>query len=364
MGVDQWLNNLGFAQYAQVFAENDIDFSVLAGLTDSDLKELGVGSLGHRKRMLAAIQQLQSGSPPIVPKRPDSATVERRQVTILFADLCGFTSPSRSLDPEEVRELVARFTAQVDGIVAGYGGMIDKHIGDAVMALFGAPRAHDDDPLRAARAALDIHAALARMNDASRQTMQAHIGIASGEVVAGTLSRGEAHDYTVLGDSVNLAARLVALAGPGQTFLSEVVYRALSDRGICEPLGQTEVKGFDAPVRIWRLASLSGDSAQANRSAFVGRATELDQFRGVLAATVARRRGQVLYVRGEAGIGKTRLVDEMRRLAEVNGFTAHRGLVLDFGVARGQDTIRALVLSLVGLLPASGAEARQQKADD
>jgi class 3 adenylate cyclase/tetratricopeptide (TPR) repeat protein len=364
MSVEQWLNNLGFAQYARVFAENDIDFSVLAGLTDADLKELGVGSLGHRKRLLAAIQQLQSASPQTALQTPASATGERRQVTILFADLCGFTTLSRSLDPEEIHELVARFTAQVDGIVAGYGGTIDKHIGDAVMALFGAPRAHDDDPLRAARAALDIHAALARMNDASGQAMQAHIGIASGEVVAGTLSRGEAHDYTVLGDSVNLAARLVALAGPGQTFLSEGVYRALSDRGICEPLGQTEVKGFDAPVRIWRLASLSGDTAPANRSAFVGRAAELDQFKGVLAATVARRRGQVLYVRGEAGIGKTRLVDEMRRLAEVNGFTAHRGLVLDFGVARGQDTIRALVLSLVGLSSASTSEAKQQRADD
>jgi class 3 adenylate cyclase/tetratricopeptide (TPR) repeat protein len=364
MSVDQWLNDLGFAQYARAFAENDIDFSVLAGLTESDLKELGVGSLGHRKRLLAAIQQLQSASPQSTPKSADSAPGERRQVTILFADLCGFTTLSRSLDPEEIRELVARFTAQVDGIVAGYGGMVDKHIGDAVMALFGAPRAHDDDPLRAARAALDIHAALARMNDASREAMQAHIGIASGEVVAGTLSRGEAHDYTVLGDSVNLAARLVALAGPGQTFLSERVYRALSDRGICEPLGETEVKGFDAPVRIWRLDSLSGDPAPANRSTFVGRAAELDQFRGVLAATVARKRGQILYVRGEAGIGKTRLVDEMRRLAEANGFAAHRGLVLDFGVARGQDAIRALVLSLVGLSAASDSEARQQRAED
>src|SRR3984893_14824435 len=208
MGVDQWLDNLGFAQYARAFVENDIDFGVLAGLTDADLKELGVGSLGHRKRLLAAIQQLQSASPQGALQTPASATGERRQVTILFADLCGFTSLSRSLDPEEIREVVARFTARVDGIVAGYGGTIDKHIGDAVMALFGAPRAHDDDPLRAARAALDIHAALARMNDASRQTMQAHIGIASGDVVAGTLSRGETHDYTVLGDSVNLAARL------------------------------------------------------------------------------------------------------------------------------------------------------------
>ena len=263
MGVEQWLRDLGLAQYAQAFAKNDIDFDVLARLTDSDLKELGVGSLGHRKRLLAAIDELRSASSPKTSRFPDRASGERRQVTILFADLCGFTTLSRSLDPEEIRELVARFTAQVDGIVVGYGGTVDKHIGDAVMALFGAPRAHDDDPLRAVRAALDIHAALARTTEASSRALQAHVGIASGEVVAGTLSRVEAHDYTVLGNSVNLAARLVALAGPGETLLSEAVYRALADRATCETLGETEVKGLDAPVRIWRLGGLSSDAAPA-----------------------------------------------------------------------------------------------------
>jgi class 3 adenylate cyclase len=98
---------------------------------------------------------------------------------------------------------------------------IDKHIGDAVMALFGAPRAHDDDPIRAARAALDVHQALNRLNETGTRPIQAHIGIASGEVVASTISRADAQDYTVLGDSVNLAARLVAAAGPGETLLSD-----------------------------------------------------------------------------------------------------------------------------------------------
>ncbi|WP_027552785.1 adenylate/guanylate cyclase domain-containing protein [Bradyrhizobium sp. Cp5.3] len=364
MAVEQWLRNLGLAQYAEAFAENDIDFDVLSGLTEADLKELGVASLGHRKRLLAAISELQSASPSNVSSTVDRTAGERRQVTILFADLCGFTTLSRSLDPEEIRELVARFTAQVDGIVISYGGTVDKHIGDAVMALFGAPRAHDDDSLRAARAALDVHTALARISDASFRPLQAHVGIASGEVVAGTLSRVEAHDYTVLGDSVNLAARLVALAGAGETLLSEGVYRALSDRALCEALGETDVKGFDAPVRIWRLVGLSADPASAHRSAFVGRVAELEQFKGILAATVARRSGQIVYVRGEAGIGKTRLVEEMRRIADANGFTAHRGLVLDFGVGKGQDAVRALLVSLLGLSPASGSEARLQRVDD
>jgi class 3 adenylate cyclase/tetratricopeptide (TPR) repeat protein len=364
MTVEQWLRNLGLPQYVQAFAENDIDSGVLDTLTEADLKELGVASLGHRKRLLAAIRERQAGSPSEAPPPANRAGGERRQVTILFADLCGFTSLSRTLDPEEVRELVARFTAQVDGVVVGYGGTVDKHIGDAVMALFGAPRAHDDDCLRAARAALDIHTALARISDGSSRPLQAHIGIASGEVVAGTLSRVETHDYTVLGDSVNLAARLVALAKAGETLLAEAVHRDLSDRALCEPLGETTVKGFDEPIRVWRLVGLSTDTTPAHRSAFVGRVAELEQFKGILAATVARRSGQIVYVRGEAGIGKTRLVEEMRRIAETSGFTAHRGLVLDFGVGKGQDAIRSLLLSLLGLPPASADEARLRRIDE
>ncbi|MFL6795920.1 MAG: ATP-binding protein [Xanthobacteraceae bacterium] len=231
------------------------------------------------------------------------------------------------------------------------------------MAVFGAPRAHDDDPLRAARAALDIHAALARTGDQSIRGLKAHIGIATGEVVAGTLSRVDAEDYTVLGDSVNLAARLVALAGPDETLLSDSVYRALFGRAICDALGQTELKGIAVPVRVWRLQGLPVEPATASRSAFVGRVAELEQFKGLLAARLARGSGQILYMRGEAGIGKTRLVEEMRRFAEASGFTAHRGLVLDFGVGKGQDAIRALILSLLGLLSASGAASKQREAE-
>src|SRR5262249_14595893 len=191
------------AQYARRFAENDVDASILAQLSDADLKELGVTSLGHRKKLLAAIAALATApSPPAASTAALEAGGERREVTVLFADLSGFTALAQRLDPEELRDLVARYTRLVDGIVADFGGTVDKHIGDAVMALFGAPIAHDDDPLRAARAALEIHEALARLGESLGRRLEAHIGIASGEVVAGALGRGAAQDYTVLGDSV------------------------------------------------------------------------------------------------------------------------------------------------------------------
>jgi class 3 adenylate cyclase/tetratricopeptide (TPR) repeat protein len=347
-----------------VGAENDIDFDVLAKLTDADLKELGVGSLGHRKRLLAAIAELKSQPERRLQSLSTSAGGERRRVTILFADLCGFTALSRSLDPEEIRDVVSRFTTLVDSIVVNYGGSIDKHIGDAVMALFGAPRAHDDDPLRAARAALDIHSALPRIADETRPPLKAHIGVASGEVVAGKLGRGDAHDYTILGDSVNLAARLVAMADPGETLLSDRVHRALGGHGVCEPLGEANVKGFEAPIPVWRLQGLSSEPGPSNRSSFVGRTAELEQFKEIVAATIARRSGHVIYVRGEAGIGKTRLVEEMRRIADASGFSTHRGHVLDFGVVKEQSALRALLFGLVGLPPGSDPEAREQKVVD
>jgi class 3 adenylate cyclase/tetratricopeptide (TPR) repeat protein len=368
MDVGIWLETLGLGQYARAFAENDVDFAVLAQLTDADLKELGVTSLGHRKRLLTAIAGVATPAAFATPApraAPTASTPsgERRQVTILFADLCGFTALSQTLDPEELSDLLGRYTRLVDDLVGRYGGTVDKHIGDAVMALFGAPVAHDDDPLRAAHVALHIHEALGQLGEGGGRPLQAHVGIASGEVVAGMRGRAEGHDYTVLGDSVNLASRLVGAAGAGQTLISEGVHRALLGRGICDALGQMQFKGIDGPVRVWSLRGLSGEPALASRSPFVGRAAELEQFKGSLGACSNGRAGQLVYVRGEAGIGKTRLVEAMRGLAEAQGFAVHRGLVLDFGVGKGRDAIGAILRSLLGLAPGAEVEERQAAAE-
>lgn len=360
MDIAEWLETLGLGEYARAFADNHIDFAVLGELTDGDLKELGITSLGHRKRLLAGIAVRSAPQASARPAATEAA--ERRQVTILFADLSNFTALSRSLDPEELRELVGKFTALVDGVIVDYGGTVDKHIGDAVMALFGAPIAHDDDPLRAARAALEIHEALRRWRETAAVAVQAHIGIASGEVVAGTIDRAGTRDYTVLGESVNLAARLVAAAGSGETLISDDVHHALAGRASADSLGEMRFKGIEAPLRVWRLRAMAGETS-GSRSPFVGRDAELGQFKGILANARARRRGHVVYVRGEAGIGKTRLAEEMRRMAEGEGFVSHRSLVLDFGVGKGQDPIRALLRDLLGLSSTSSTAEREAAAD-
>jgi len=226
MDLGVWLECRGFGQYAEAFAENDIDEETLGGLTDEDLKELGVASLGHRKKLLAAIQRLSEAEElPEVTAAPSPALEgERRQVSVLFADLVGYTKLSRQLGAEETHAVLNHYFEAVDDIVGNYNGTIDKHIGDAVMAVFGAPIAHDNDPLRAVRAAFDIHKAMTELSERLRQDLQSHIGIASGQVVASGTGSKAHREYTVTGDSVNLASRLVELADSGQTIVSDAVW--------------------------------------------------------------------------------------------------------------------------------------------
>ena len=282
---------------------------------------------------------------------------------MLFADLSGYTQLSAALDAEELHGVMARIFAAIDGVVENFGGTVDKHIGDAVMALFGAPIAHDDDPLRAVRAALDIHHAMAALSDELGRSLAVHIGVASGSVVAGGVGQDARGEYTVLGDSVNLASRLDEMAAPNETLISDAVKRSVADDVDCEALGDVAVRGLDAPVRAWRVRALKVGVEQAARSAFVGRRAELRQFIGAVEACRESGHGEVVVVRGEAGMGKTRLVEEFTAIAADRGFAPHRGLVLDFGVGKGQDAVRAIVRSLLGIAPGSGKEIRGKAAD-
>jgi class 3 adenylate cyclase len=275
-------------------------------------------------------------------------------VTVLFGDLTGFTSLSEGIDPEETHALLNRYFQTVDEIVRTYGGTIDKHIGDGLMAVFGAPVAHSNDPERAMRTALDIHSALAKM----QPPLTAHIGIASGTVVASGMGSDAHREYTVIGDSVNLAARLQDRAGAGETLISDAVFNASNGLFESESLGEVEIKGLAEPVAVWRLIGFSEDEDDDGQLPFVGRRAEVAQFTGALDTCLSHGVGQTFLVRGEAGIGKTRLLREYRRLATEYGFEWHGGLVLDFGGGRGLGAIASVVRSILGIGSDADNEAK------
>jgi class 3 adenylate cyclase len=197
MNIGDWLDGLGLGHYAEVFRENAIDAEVLTELSDEDFATMGV-LLGHRKKLLKAIallsQTAELGTEDARPTDPEPAAGgERRQVTVLFADLSGFSKLSSELDAEEVHILLNRYFTLLDGLIEGFGGRVDKHIGDAVMAVYGAPVAHGNDPERAVRTACEIHTAMHGLSAEVGRKLQAHIGIASGQVLAsGTRGRADA----------------------------------------------------------------------------------------------------------------------------------------------------------------------------
>ncbi len=308
------------------------------------------GGCGHR---LGAGDAASKAKAPA--SRPATADGERRQVTVLFCDLAGYTRLTNELGAEAVHDLTDRFFSLVDGLIERFGGTIDKHIGDCAMAVFGAPVAHGNDPERAVRAALAIQDAMPDLSRELGLDLKVHIGIASGQVVA---SGGAGHrTYSITGDSVNLASRLTDAAAAGIILISDGVRHMLRPGFSFDQAGSLAVKGLAEPVTAWRLIGLV-EVAREDRP-FVGRRVELAGFRDALIACRTSRAGQTVVVRGEAGIGKTRLIEEFQAQAAAEGFACHTGLVLDFGAGTGQDAIRALMRSLFGLRAGSEPAARQ-----
>jgi class 3 adenylate cyclase/tetratricopeptide (TPR) repeat protein len=356
MDIVAWLTDLGLERYAEQFAANEIDEKILRDLSGEDLKELGVSALGHRKKLLLAIAELGKFSSEAGPTAAAVTDGTRRQVTVLFADISGFTQLSNELGAEATHDLLNRYFGVVDRIVEGYGGTIDKHIGDNVMAVFGAPRAHTDDPERAVRAACEIHESVSRLGNGVSVALSVHIGIASGQVVASGTGSDAHREYTITGDSVNLASRLQDVAQAGETWVSEAVQRAVGKMATCEPMVEIAIKGFAQPVRAGRLVGLRSELGEGESTPFVGRRSEVGQFTSILMSCRDTGNGQTIYIRGDAGIGKTRLIAELKRLAEEQGFACHTGLFLDFGVAKGQDAIRSIVRSVLNIAPGSGVK--------
>jgi class 3 adenylate cyclase len=248
MDLSGWLHSLGLQQYEGAFRENAVGPDLLPKLTADDLRELGVTLVGHRRILLDAIAALRADTQssegrtdPRMPPSPADATGERRQGTVLFADLAGYTSLGQQLDSEDVHALLEQFFGCADHAIEEHGGRIDKHIGDCAMGVFGAPIAYGNDAERAARAALVIQAAIPEISARVGRNIGVHIGISGGQVVASRTGSDSHREYTVTGETVNLASRLITTAGPGDILISDETRVALGERFDCAEAGQLTI---------------------------------------------------------------------------------------------------------------------------
>jgi class 3 adenylate cyclase len=298
--IADWLKKLGMSEYAQCFADNRIDFSVLPELTDQHLKDLGI-ALGDRLKLLRAIREIadtipaslqpvateltsterRQPAPILAVATPPSisaaaeATGERRYLTVMFCDLVGSTSISAGLDAEEWRDLVGAYLDAASAAVTEMGGHVAKKLGDGLMVLFGYPVAQENDAERAARAALSIQRALAEVNrksaDAGKPALNARIGIEIGPVVVD--AAGE-----IYGDAPNIAARMQALAEPGTVVVTTRVQHQVAGLFVVEERGSHELKGVPEPVTLYRIARASGGGHRARQrhlTPLVGRDEEI-----------------------------------------------------------------------------------------
>jgi class 3 adenylate cyclase len=320
MDVGGWLRRLGLEQYEASFRENKIDDTVLPRLTAEDLKDLGVGFVGHRRKLLDAIAALRAQesapTPPLSEAPPATGnaamdTAERRQVTVMFSDLVGSTALSARLDPEDLREVISAYQRCVAETVRRYDGFVAKYMGDGVLIYFGYPRAHEDDAERAVRAGLELIAAVTAVK--SPVPLQSRVGIATGLVVVGDLiGSGASQEQAIVGDTPNLAARLQGVAEPDSVVVAESTRKLVGGLFELEDLRPQELKGISGPVRAsvaLRPASVEGRFEAMHGSGLtdlVGREEELDLLLRRWSKAKSGE-GQVVLLSGEAGIGKSRI---------------------------------------------------------
>ncbi len=329
-----WLTEIGLESYANVLAHNEVDFDVLAALTEADLQALGL-PVGARKRFLQAIAKLdgqeaalpalrQTAAPLIASPAPSAASElaagERRQLTVMFCDLVRSTALSEKLDPEELRALLHDYRTQCGNVIARYEGFVARYVGDGILTYFGWPKAHEEDAERALRAALDIVQAL--KGASSTERLSVRIGIATGAVVVGQQTGVGDQAKLAVGSTPNLAARLQGLAAADQIIVAASTRRLVGNSFELLDLGEHELKGISEPVHAWRVIALSA-AASRFEAATQGWVTPLvarEQELGLLLdrwQQAQEGEGQVVLLSGEPGIGKSRILSVLHeRLAD------------------------------------------------
>jgi len=310
-----WLESLGLGDYAKAFEANRIDTHILPHLTEQDLVDLGL-PIGPRRKILVAIRALSESASTPVPARALSHGVERRQITVMFCDLVGSTTLSTTLDAEDLRRVMQAYQQAAGAVIKRYAGHVAQYLGDGVMTYFGWPTAHEDDAERAVRVGLAIVEAVSSL--AMPVPLNVRVGIASGSVVIGDTGDGDASvPKLAVGETPNLAARLQALANPGEIVIAASTRRLIGATFDLLDLGAQLLKGFSEPVHAWRATGIAATAGRfeaahgARFTPFIGRETELsllnERWR-----QAKDREGQVVLLCGEPGIGKSRLTQVLR----------------------------------------------------
>ena len=314
-GVAEWLASIGLEEYAELFADNDIDLEVVRELTEQDLKELGV-SLGHRRKILRSASELGAGA---AAKRhtadqslsPDNP--ERRQLTVMFCDLVGSAILAARLDVEDFRRVVLTYNTRVTDVIHEHKGKIAAYMGDGVLAYFGYPQADEDNTEQAIRAGLALVDTIANLRTDVKAELKARIGIATGVVVVGDLiGDGGAWERPILGETTNLAARLQSFAEPGTVLIDENSHQLAGGHFIYRDLGRRAVKGWAEQIPVWQVLGRSSVESRfealhnSELPPLFGREEEmkllLRQWRHA-----SHQEGRAVLLTGEPGIGKSHI---------------------------------------------------------
>jgi len=321
--IDTWLARLGLAQYVRQFRLADIDVEVLPHLSDSDLRELGVQSLGHRRKIMGAAKETTS----------HYRNAERRFITVLFVDIVGSTALAERLGAEQYAELLGLYHRTVERIAQQYGGHVAQFLGDGALIYFGSPVPLEDAAARAAMTALRLPAAIETMGH-NLPGVKVRIGVASGLVVLGEQNLGEP---AAVGQTLNLAARLQEIAAPGGTVVSESTAALVREQFDLSDMGPVTLKGLTEPRPAYRLDGEQTSHlglnllSPAQSTRFVNRTEEIARLSTAFGD--AMNRGVSILVTGDAGIGKTRLVAEFLEMTKSQGAGITRFACSPLGVA-------------------------------
>ena len=324
--LTNWLSQLGLSKYVGIFVQNEIRFSGICNLTESDLREMEI-PIGPRKIILQSIRDSQD-----FPDRghgyTDTNLIDRRYLTILFCDIVGSTTLSQQLDPEDLRKLLQEYQNHCTRIIKQYDGYIARFLGDGILIYFGYPKAQEDASIRAIRTALDIVKSVADIDILPEIKLQVRIGIDSGLVVVGDIvGTGNSQEHTVIGEAPNRAARLQGLAPVNGVVISEQVKAQSRHLADYKSMGVHELKGIVGNQEVWQVQGYISDFSQDRRfrynSPLVGRyeqVVRLQTFIDDHSTSIS-----VADIVGEPGIGKTRLLHEVVTMKRDWGLTMVHG---------------------------------------